>query len=287
MRKNKEFRVIFLLIFSQIININNLFQMQYLKGKELVNMLALWESSSTIMLCIVGLYIILAIMSGKQCIGYYMTRFQIASFYANIIVKAIGIIITVVYIHSNNLNNINFYLLQLVIITIDILLNAYTIKNIIYIKSNKKSIKVVNKINPVKCTKYDVEMLGKAMELSVLVGIVNFSYNFFLPIRSVTIIAVSIFVVNMIILRKYKITLDNLEEYKIFKGKNISIVLVILILSNILNLLIMLVGINLRVKVQALFIWDFVVIQLIYVIIIRKIREVYLGMEEHLKRVYN
>ena len=75
--------------------------MKYLKGKELVNMLALWKSSSTIMLCIVGVYIILAIISGEKCIGYYKTRIQIVAFYANIIVKEIGIIITGIYIHSN------------------------------------------------------------------------------------------------------------------------------------------------------------------------------------------
>ena len=280
MRKNKEVRVIFLLIFSQIININNLFQMKYLKGKELINTLALWESSSTIILCIIGLYIIIAIMSGRRCIGYYMTKFQVASFYANIIVKAIGIIITVVYINKNNLNNINFYLLQLIVIIIDILLNAYTVKTIIYIKNNKENIKVINKINPIKCTKYDIDMVGEALGLSFLVGILGFSYIAFASVSSVMIM-LAIFVLNMIMLKKYKLSLYNLEKYKVFKGKNISIVLILLILSHILNLIIMLIDMNLKVKVQGLFLWDFLVMQLIYIIIIRNIRKVYFGMEEY------
>lgn len=289
MDKFRMKKIIILFVLSQLINCNNIIQMNYLAGKDLIDGYAVWESSSTILLCFYFLFLCGYTMAGKGCLGTYMSKNKIIIFYGDIIIKFTSAILAVLYITILYKSNYKFvyYTLQGIIITVDIIINIYLLKSFKYINdSNKKLLKKYgNKYKSIKCNEYEKEKVADVYAFSIILLIFNFSYNFFLPMTQVIILASVLFLINLFMLYFYNSKLKNiLNKIPTLKKKYIDRGNIGFIICNIANLIVCFIDVDIVRKAIFLFIYDFIFSVYMYIVMIKHIENTLKGMEYYLEQ---
>lgn len=282
-------KFIVLFVIAGFINLNNILQMIFLAGKNLIDLYAVWEASSVLLLCIYFLVLCSYTMVGKDCIGKYMNKKQVVLFYLNICIKFLSAVLSIVYIIW--LYTIEYkeicYFLQFIIIACDMMMSIYIIKYISKIVHGKKEnlVKYNKKHEPIICTEEEKNMVEDIYALGCLLIIANFSYNFILGFPDYAKISLFVFIVNIIIIlvfiRRMKKVEYLIQEYK---KKNWINGIGYLGISNITNICICFFKIHFMAKIYFLFVFDFIVGVLVYIQMLKLIEKSMLGMISYLDK---
>lgn len=282
-------KFITLFIVAALINLNNILQMIFLAGKNLIDLYAIWESSSIIFLCIYFLILCSYTMIGKDCIGEYMNRKQIILFYLNICIKFLSAILSIIYIiwlYPTEYKKI-CYFLQFIIIFCDIIMSFYIIKYISKIVHSKKEtlIRYNKKHKLIVCTEEEKNKVEDLYAIGCLLIIANFFYNFILSFPDYAKISLFIFIMSIIIIFVFVEHIKKvnylIQEYK---KKNSIRGIGYLAISNITNICICFFSIDYMAKIYFLFIFDFIVGVLVYIQMLKSIEKSMFGMISYLEK---
>lgn len=201
--------IVILFIMSIFIALNNILQMYFLSGKELINEFALWHSSSVLLLC--GYYLILFITLVAGNINYfkYMPLKQVIVFYGHVAIKFSAAILAAVYVsilYRFEYAYI-FCIFELLLFILDILCIIYLLNSFKKISNSSSDLSSLKsyEINfiPIECTEDEYKKASKCLLFSLLVVLVECSYILIVffpkPLLSVKVL----FITNSLILYLY------------------------------------------------------------------------------------
>lgn len=284
MKKLSIIKKLFML--SQIININNILQMVYLSNKELVNEYAIWESSSTILLCFYFIALSYHTVIGDKCIGTYMKKKARFWFYGDIIIKFCSAELAIAYILllKGVLKCSVWYIVQVLLILIDIIIIIYLYREIRTIcNSDSKELINYNKVTrEIKCTIEEKELVEKYYSKGTWLIVLNFSYNFILTIENVIWLPMGIFILNIVAILKYYNDSEEMLSYMNgIEKKHVLRAMIYLLISNLANIYVYMSEVSLGKKGWFLFIFDFFVGICVELQLLNRIAKVIIGMKSY------
>jgi|GEM_PF-3493759 len=285
MKDYKKISIAFVL--SQFISLNNVLQMYFLSGKELINKLAIWESSSTLVLIVYYLYLFFGVLARKRIIKFLSPKEGMV-FFGDLLIKIISIVVTIMYITVQYKTEYGyvFYLLQIILFGIDVAMGVYIIKSIKHINNSKlEELKSYEfEVEPIVCNKDDYDQVLVCVTIACLISIINLDYFFIAGISVASVVAMVIFFINISIFYFSRVYFDKRLTY----FKNISLKLykrnmVYLNMANVINFTLCILMEEVRHRLLFVFIWTFATFIYSLLRVVVPVVKTSSGMEKYLK----
>ncbi|MFP3155519.1 hypothetical protein LQZ18_14035 [Lachnospiraceae bacterium ZAX-1] len=169
---------VLLLLFSYLIFANNLIQMHFLKMKELVNMFAVWESSSFLGLIVLYILQFGLLFVGKNAVGLRFGKWEGFCFYSNPLLRLVSSLLANIYI-KNTADGIWAYLIQVVLIIIAGFIDVkfvFKLKVAGNVEAITSSLKLTYDDKPIPCLQSQCDTVARCVTASALLAIVNADY---------------------------------------------------------------------------------------------------------------